>query len=228
MKDLTDKAIILKRIEYGESDKIITLLTQNNGKITVMAKGIRKQRSKLAGSMELFSTIDITFLDGRSDLKTVVSARLITHYGSIAADLHRSMFLYEALKQLDKLTESECGSEYYTIAEVLMESLADDRVGLELSKMWFLQHVMYALGYRINLKEDSHGEKFDQLAAYAFMQDDMSFMQSNEGTLGSAHIKILKLAEVYAPVQLLNVQHANDYAKDLAPLLLLALTAHAF
>ena len=48
------KAIVLKRTDYAEADRIIQLLTPQ-GRRTVIAKGVRRQRSKLAGGIELFA-----------------------------------------------------------------------------------------------------------------------------------------------------------------------------
>ena len=61
----TTSAIILKRVDYGEADRILTLLTPDHGKLSLMAKGVRKIKSKLAGGIELFSISTITFAEGR-------------------------------------------------------------------------------------------------------------------------------------------------------------------
>ena len=53
-KDLRTKAIVLRRTDYGEADRILQLLTPS-GKRSVIARGVRKEKSKLAGGIELFS-----------------------------------------------------------------------------------------------------------------------------------------------------------------------------
>ena len=57
--DLRTQAIILRRTNYGESDRILTLLTPE-GKFSVLARGARKEKSRLAGGIELFSVSDVT------------------------------------------------------------------------------------------------------------------------------------------------------------------------
>ena len=47
MNTVVDQAIVLKRLEYGEADRILTVLTKNNGKLSVIAKGARRPKSKL-------------------------------------------------------------------------------------------------------------------------------------------------------------------------------------
>ena len=53
LKDIRTKSIVLRRTNYGESDRILNLLTEN-GVISVIAHGVRKEKSKLAGGIELF------------------------------------------------------------------------------------------------------------------------------------------------------------------------------
>ena len=53
------KGIILKRTNYGEADRILNIITPQ-GKIAAIAKSARKERSKLAGGIEMFSLTDLT------------------------------------------------------------------------------------------------------------------------------------------------------------------------
>lgn len=61
MKTISDNAIILKRINYGEADRILTLLTRSYGKVAVIAKGVRKINSRRKGHLELFNHVSISF-----------------------------------------------------------------------------------------------------------------------------------------------------------------------
>ena len=117
MNQLTTQGIILSRTDFGEADKIITLLTPDHGKLRLMARGVRRAKSKLAGGVELFSVSDITYIKGRGEIGTLISARLITHYGRIVRDVTRTMLGYELIKQLNKVTEDEPEAEYFTLLE---------------------------------------------------------------------------------------------------------------
>ena len=59
-------AIVLKGTHFGESDRILTVLTERLGKIKVMAKGIRKIKSHLAGSLEPFMLLDLQLHEGKT------------------------------------------------------------------------------------------------------------------------------------------------------------------
>jgi DNA repair protein RecO (recombination protein O) len=69
MRQISTEGIILKRINFSEADRILTVLTSNNGQVSMLAKGVRKSKSKLAGGLEIFSVSEINYIDGKSDLK---------------------------------------------------------------------------------------------------------------------------------------------------------------
>ncbi len=55
MLDFETEAILLRRIEYGDHDVIITFMTKDRGKITVMARNAKKSVRRFSGSLDLFS-----------------------------------------------------------------------------------------------------------------------------------------------------------------------------
>jgi DNA repair protein RecO (recombination protein O) len=107
VNQILTRGIVLSRTDYGEADRILTLLTPDQGKIRLIAKGVRKIKSKLAGGIELFSVSDVTFIRGRGDIGTLVSARLDTHYGTIVKDIERVQLGYDLIKQINKSTEDQ-------------------------------------------------------------------------------------------------------------------------
>jgi DNA repair protein RecO (recombination protein O) len=227
MKQVVAQAIILNRVDYGESDRIMTLLTRDHGKLPVLAKGVRKSRSKIAGSMELFSVIDITFIDGKSNLKTIISARLLRHFGSIAKDLPRTMFAYDVLKLLDKVIETECDAHHFELLEQTLSALDNVSVPLELTKAWFYARLLELMGYEINTETDSAGKPLSGVDRYAFVQDELSFSPSEHaGNLTASHIKLLRLISVHSPDRLLRVEAVESYCAQLSHVLELSIRVH--
>jgi len=86
VNQIVTTAIVLSRLNYGEADRIITVITPDNGKLRLMAKGVRRVKSKLAGGIELFIVSSLTFIKGKGDIGTLVSSRLQTHFSSIVTD----------------------------------------------------------------------------------------------------------------------------------------------
>jgi DNA repair protein RecO (recombination protein O) len=67
-------AIVLSRFDYGEADRILTLLTPGGGKLKAIAKGIRRPTSRIGGSLEPFAELQVALARGRTfDVVTQVS-----------------------------------------------------------------------------------------------------------------------------------------------------------
>ena len=104
MPTLQTEAIIMRRTNYGEADRVLTLLTPAYGKLSAIAKGVRRSKSKLAGGLELFATTNLTIVEGRGSMGVVTAARLERFYGHILSDYERLQFAYECIKQINRLS----------------------------------------------------------------------------------------------------------------------------
>lgn len=186
-------AIVLTRIDYGEADRIITLLTPQDGKLRLIAKGVRKVKSKLAGGIELFSVTNITFIRGRGDIGTLVSARLVKHYGRIVQDIDRTMLGYELTRQLHKVTEDEPEPEYFELLRQVFAALDDRAVPLDLIRLWFSAQLLGLSGHTPNLQTESGGNKLAADKTYEFSFDDSAFTAHEGAPYGSDAIKFLRL-----------------------------------
>lgn len=194
MNQQNTQAIVLARTNYGEADKIVTLLTPEFGKVRLIAKGVRKPKSKLAGGVELFCVSQIGYIVGRSNLSTLTSARMQRQFGRIASDIDRTMYGYEVLKCIGTITEDEAGPEYYTILEATLAALDDPTLPLAIVSTWFDLGILNLTGHQPNLHTDVQGNKLAADQTYVFNYDDMSFASSPAGTDGAALIKFLRLA----------------------------------
>src|SRR5205814_1274862 len=106
---INTQGVVLSRTDFGEADRIIHFLTPDHGKVTGIAKGVRKSKSKLAGGIELFSISELTFIVGKSEIYTIISARLINHFDNIVKDLNRTNIGYDFLRMVNKATEDNTG-----------------------------------------------------------------------------------------------------------------------
>ncbi len=158
--------LVLRRINFGEADRIITFLTPDHGKIKGVARGVRKIKSRMAGHLELFSETELMFAKGRN-LDVIAGARLKKHYLNLAENWQSLTFAYLMAEMLEKLTgEGRAEPRVFRLAADLLGEL--DRRGysstLELS---FKLRLMDLLGYRPHLEncvvcgEVSEGYYFD-------------------------------------------------------------------
>jgi len=71
------EAIVLRSLRYGEADRILHLYTPRRGRVSAIAKGVRKARSRFGGRLEPFFRLEAVLHEGRSDLLTVTSVTTI-------------------------------------------------------------------------------------------------------------------------------------------------------
>ncbi len=192
-QQLVTTGIVLSRVEYGEANRIITFLTPDAGKLRLMAKGVRRIKSKLAGGVELFSISNITYVRGRGEIGTLVSSRLITHYGHIVRDIDRTMLGYEVIKQLNKATEDQTEPEYFHLLGQAFAALDDDSLPLDLVSAWFAAQLLRLSGHTPNLQTEADGAKLQADKAYEFTYADQAFLARNDAGFTADHIKFLRL-----------------------------------
>jgi DNA repair protein RecO (recombination protein O) len=154
MNSLRTRAIVLRRTNYGEADRIIQLLTPS-GKRTVMAKGVRREKSRLAGGIELFAICDVVIGEGKSDIGILTSARLVQFYRHIMQDYDRMQFAYAMIKLITKASEMVDEPEWYDVLSEVLMGLDAHTIPLELVQTWFYLHYASLLGHELNLDRDS-------------------------------------------------------------------------
>ena len=146
------EAIVLRRSEYGEADRILTLYTPRHGKRRVIAKGVRKATSRLAGHIELFTRVNLLLAEGRN-LDIVTQAEIVAPYRALRLDLERISYAYYVAELLDKLTSDEEGQSpaYSLLADTL--AALDDAASPEVAVRRFELRLLALLGYRPYLFE---------------------------------------------------------------------------
>lgn len=216
MRQKTTPAIILRRINYGEADRIVSFLTPI-GKINALVKGVRRSKSKLAGGIELFSESTIVFMETKGELDRIISTRLNVHWENIVGDLQRMMFGYEAMKLIDQIIEDEADEGYFQTLKIALESLNDPDLPLSGVQVWFYLRLLKLQGRQPNLTSDENNQKLAADQTYAFSPDEMCFRVSPHGVYRAEHIKLLRLLLTHHPKLLSQVKNATDLCQTLAP-----------
>jgi len=219
MNQIVTDGIILSRTDYGEADRILTLLTPDHGKLRLMAKGVRRVKSKLAGGIELFSVSTITYVKGRGEVGTLVSTRLVKHYGHIVEDLDRTMLGYELIKQLNKATEDHPEPDYFNLLHRAFEALDDFSIPLDLVHFWFIAQLLRLNGHTPNLQTDVDGHKLQAGALYEFDFEAMCFRQHPSGHFGATQVKFLRLGFTdHVAKTLMQIKGITTLLAEVAPL----------
>ena len=214
MKTEKTLAIVLRRTDFGEADRIVTLLT-SEGKISAIARGARRQKSKLAGGIEIFAVNEIVLVKGKSDLRTIVSARMREFFGEILKDFDRTDFAYQTIKTISSYAENVENPDFYNILRVTLKSLNDFSIPLSVIKSWFMLNSIMALGIQFNLLVDNKGNKLSLDSRYIFDGMDKVFVQSPQGVYTADHIKILRFMAVSEPKNIALIKEVNNYMSDI-------------
>jgi DNA repair protein RecO (recombination protein O) len=221
VKPLITKGIVLSRTDFGEADRIVTMLTPDKGKLRLMVKGVRKMKSKLAGGVELFSVSDITYIEGKGEIGTLISARLIKYYSHIVNDIDRVQLGYELIKTLNRATEDEPEPDYFELLQESFKSLDDAKISSDLIRLWFQSQLLRLSGHSPNLTTDTNGQKLDSKLKYNFDLDAMSFTPLTSGQFTADHIKLLRLLfSQNTPQTIQQVQGIGKILPKLQPIVL--------
>ncbi len=218
MNRYSTKAIILRRVDYGEADRVITFITPDRGKVAVMAKGVRREKSKLAGGIELFSETNVTIVEGRSDLGILASARLIEFYKNIITDYERVTSAYQAIKFINDLTEDGAGSEFYELLNTSLKSLNNLGLPVVISEAWYKLNILKLMGLEPDLRLDSDGKKLSASSSYTFDLREGSLMKDSKGKIGANHIKTWRLLLSQPPEIVAKVHGVLEVVVDSAEL----------
>jgi len=95
---------VIRQRDLGEADRIVVLYTRERGKVSAVAKGTKRLRSKLAGSLQLFSHASVQVAAGRS-LEVATQARPIDSHYNLRRDMRRYAHASYAAELLDALTD---------------------------------------------------------------------------------------------------------------------------
>lgn len=114
------KGIILKTHKLGESDRIVTILSNMHGKVGAVAKGVRKTRSKFGSRLEPFTHVDLVLYKGRN-LDIVTQAEIIDSFTGIRENFDRITYGSAMLDLVNKVAVE--GERDVALYSLLLKSL---------------------------------------------------------------------------------------------------------
>jgi DNA repair protein RecO (recombination protein O) len=115
--------IILSSLDYGESDRILTVFTDDFGKLKGIAKGARRSRKRFSNVLDPFSFSHIIFSKKERDtLVLIESCDIINHHPGIREDLDKTLFSSYLLELTDKFTQE--GKKDIELFQLLQHFLA--------------------------------------------------------------------------------------------------------
>lgn len=98
------EAVVLRRTDFGEADRILTLFTPTYGKVRAVAKGVRRTTSRLAGHLEPFTRTQLLLATGR-DLDIVTQAEGRERLDHLRTDLWHATAAWYCAELVDRFIE---------------------------------------------------------------------------------------------------------------------------
>jgi DNA repair protein RecO (recombination protein O) len=165
-------AIVLRRRDQGEADRLLTVLTRDRGKLTLLAKGVRRPASRKAGHIEPFTLVDLLAAKGKS-LDLVTQAETVAAHRTLREDLWRSTWAYYVAELADAFTVDE--DPQALLFDLLAETLDRLDGGAEpaLCVRYYEVHLLGLVGYQPQL--------FRCVECDALLQPEVNFLSIERG-----------------------------------------------
>lgn len=142
---------MLRKLDYGEADRIYTLLTREHGKVGAIAKGVRKPAARLASTLELYARIDVQLASGRS--LDVVTQAVRVPGPRLEANLDRTAHAALIAEVADRVSEDRHPLEgMFELAVLALDDLARETEPRRASA-YFVAQALEMLGWAPNLAE---------------------------------------------------------------------------
>lgn len=143
------EGIILKSYSLAEADKIVVLLTQNEGLVRGVAKGAKRLKSRFGGGLEPFSIVNLTYFQKEErELVSISQIELVQSYFESASD---PLFLQKFSYLVDLLTEfappHDPNETLYRMAKVCLETAAKIPESLDSIALYFELWILRLGGY---------------------------------------------------------------------------------
>lgn len=142
----SSEGIILARRNYSEADRILVVYTKQFGKLHLIAKGVRKPKSRKRGHLEIFSQINFSAARGKN-LDIMTEVEIINSFESVRKNLKRVALSYYIMEVIGKITkEEQKNAELYAHVLKSLNSLKTEKA-LKKFRRDFVYQTLVLLGY---------------------------------------------------------------------------------
>lgn len=140
------QGIVIRSMDYGEGNKIITLFTREQGKLSVVARGAKKVKSRYGSSAQLFTYGDYLFFKS-GQLGTLNHAEIIEAFHKIREDLHKAAHASYLAELTDKMMGDQEGQPFlFEQLKASLQAIQEDKdlhIIVHLYEMKMLMHAGY-------------------------------------------------------------------------------------
>lgn len=162
-----DQGIVLRSYPFGEADRVVVLLSPNNGKIRTVAKGVRKTKSRFGGRLEPFTHVDLVLYEGRN-LDTITQVAVLEPFPHLRLDLDAVLAAGTMVEAADAVAqEKESSIRLFLLLQRGLKALeaGETRQNLITS---FLLKLADVVGVAPSLMQCASCGRFEDLHRFSF------------------------------------------------------------
>ncbi len=166
---LKTEGIVLRSIRYGEADRILHVYTPARGRLSAIAKGVRRSRSRFGGRLEPFFHLELMLHEGRSELLTVTSAQTVAAHARLrtdAAALDTAARACDAVGRLFETADSN-PAVFHLLANELALLDADPAAAGHANQLAFRAKLLVAAGLAPQLAACASCGEHEHLSGYS-------------------------------------------------------------
>lgn len=142
----SSEGIVLSRKNYGEADRILVVISKSFGKLSLLAKGIRKVKSKKRGHLEIFSRIKFSAIKGNG-MDIMTEAETINDFSGVRINLNKISLAYYFCEVVNKITHEDGNpTSVFALLSAALLSL-EDETELKKLRMKFIYNLLTEMGY---------------------------------------------------------------------------------
>jgi DNA repair protein RecO (recombination protein O) len=174
-----DHGIVLRTYKLGESDRIVSFMTERHGKVRAVAKGVRKTKSRFGARLEPTSHVALQLYEGR-ELDIVTQAESVDHFRELRDDLDRLTRAVSMLEAVDQMSlEGEPNVRLYQMLLGALRTLAAEDSPLVLAG--FFLKLLALEGFRPVVDRCAACGATEGLVAFDFEQGGLLCLVDRRG-----------------------------------------------
>lgn len=184
-------AFVLRCMDYGESDRIVTFYTERFGKLKGIAKGARRSRKRFSNALEPYSLLKISFSSRSGGLSLIENCDVLSHYPAVREDLERSLtasYIVELTEQFS--LEGKRGTALFRLLSLALTLLEEGNGTAETARLFELR-LLGTAGYDPVLDRCIRcGRSIDDMTSAVFSVDDGGIFCGNCNPRGPETITV--------------------------------------
>ncbi|MCR4324939.1 MAG: DNA repair protein RecO [Candidatus Curtissbacteria bacterium] len=185
------EAIVLRRRNFAEADRIVTFYTRDFGKITAIAKGVRRPRSRKAGHLELGNWCKVFVARGRNlDLLTEVELKQSFGIADFTED--KANRIYHLLEIVESLTpEAQRNQRVYFLLLAFLKEI-QDKEDFNLISSVFKIKILSSLGF---FSTKSLGESKTKDVIAILESENLKTIRDHVNLSADSHLKLMSFLD---------------------------------